>query len=60
MGGNQRLLMGHPYDIPGRALEHAVLRATGFEEIPLKELSPGLLCVIEDEARRGLDPSLVW
>ena len=30
----------------------------GFEEIPLKELSPGLLCVIEDEARRGLDPRL--
>ena len=28
----------------------------GFEEIPLKELSPALLCVIEDEARRGLDP----
>jgi GNAT superfamily N-acetyltransferase len=29
----------------------------GFEEIPPKELSPALLSVIDDETRRGLDPS---
>jgi GNAT superfamily N-acetyltransferase len=29
----------------------------GFEEIPLEELSPALLSVIDDETRRGLDPS---
>jgi GNAT superfamily N-acetyltransferase len=29
----------------------------GFEEIPLEARTPALLCVIEDEARRGLDPS---
>jgi len=28
----------------------------GFEQIPLAELSPALLSVIEDETRRGLDP----
>jgi putative acetyltransferase len=28
----------------------------GFEEIPLEELSPAMLSVIEDETRRGLDP----
>jgi GNAT superfamily N-acetyltransferase len=29
----------------------------GFEEIPPEELSSALLSVIEDETRRGLDPS---
>jgi GNAT superfamily N-acetyltransferase len=28
----------------------------GFEEIPPEQLSPALLCVIEDETLRGLDP----
>lgn len=29
----------------------------GFEEIPAGELSPALLTVVNDETRRGLDPS---
>jgi GNAT superfamily N-acetyltransferase len=29
----------------------------GFEEIPRAELSPALRSVVEDEARRGLDPA---
>ena len=29
----------------------------GFEEIPPEELRPALLSIIEDETRRGLDPS---
>lgn len=29
----------------------------GFEEIPPEELTPALLSVVEDETRRGLDPS---
>ncbi len=29
----------------------------GFEEIPPRELSADLLAVLEDEARRGLDPA---
>ena len=29
----------------------------GFEEIPPEELTPALLSVVDDETRRGLDPS---
>ena len=29
----------------------------GFEEIPRQELTPALLSVVDDETRRGLDPS---
>ena len=29
----------------------------GFEEIPPEKLTPGLLSVVDDETRRGLDPS---
>lgn len=29
----------------------------GFKEIPLEELTPALLSVVDDETRRGLDPS---
>jgi GNAT superfamily N-acetyltransferase len=42
-------------DIPWNMPFYARL---GFEEIPPQELSNALLAVIEDEARRGLDPTL--
>jgi hypothetical protein len=29
----------------------------GFEEVPLQELSPQLMSVVQDETRRGLDPT---
>ena len=41
-------------DVPWNMPFYATL---GFEEVPLPELSPQLLSIVEEEARRGLDPT---